>query len=277
MTGGVPRHPTATPRAGGPLRIVPRTELNDRSRFVTAGLTIVAQLLLYHAMWTSLYRSSGEVVAGATAEQSISYSTLAVLSTAITWASRSYSKGTVRSLIRDGRIAYWFLRPIEPRRFYFLRVAGELLYGGAWLLVGLVIALVTGLVMPPPSGLALLAATAGFALGQVVAYYLRTCVDLVCFWYTTNESTIRIYFFLQALLTGALIPLWFFPPWFGAMSSWLPFQGIYHIPLSVYVGRLPLATAPRDLVVELCWAVLLGLAARAMWRAAGRRVSVQGG
>ncbi|WP_158841350.1 ABC transporter permease [Saccharothrix deserti] len=276
MTGG-PNQPSASPRAKGPLRIMPRIELNDRSRFLTAGLTVVVQMFLYHALWSSLYGAADVVVAGANATQSTSYSVLAVLSTVITWASRSYSKETMRSLVNEGRIMYWFLRPMAPRRFYFLRVVGELLYGTAWLLPAVVLAVSAGLVMPPPSAAALFAALVGFALGQVVAYYLRSCVDLACFWFTTNESTIRIYFFVQALLSGALVPLWFFPPWFGEMSSWLPFQGIHHIPLSVYVGRRPLETLPCDLFVALCWVAVLGLVTRVMWRAAARRVSVQGG
>jgi ABC-2 type transport system permease protein len=133
------------------------------------------------------------------------------------------------------------------------------------------------LISPPSSSLALFASIAELTVGQIIAYYLRSCVDLACFWFTTNESTVRIYFFVQALMSGALLPLWFFPSWFNTISSWLPFELLYNNPLSVYVGRISTASTPRDLVVATCWAVILGGITRLLWQAAGRRVSMQGG
>ena len=35
-------------------------------------------------------------------------------------------------LMFEGTIAYWFTRPVSPRRWYLIRMCGDLAYGGAW-------------------------------------------------------------------------------------------------------------------------------------------------
>ena len=52
---------------------------------------------------------------------------------------RRASRDSIQSLIRTGSIIYWFLRPLSPRRFYFLRAASEGLYAGAWMLAGVIL------------------------------------------------------------------------------------------------------------------------------------------
>jgi ABC-2 type transport system permease protein len=114
-------------------------------------------------------------------------------------------------------------------------------------------------------------------LGQIVLYYLTLLIDLLCFWTIQNNSALLILQFAQNLLSGAYAPLWFFPGWFVAMSAVLPFQSTLNVPLSLYIGRIPLSDLPAQLAVQAVWVLLLALLTRLLWRRAAARVVSQGG
>ena len=86
-----------------------------------------------------------------------------------------------------------------------------------------------------------------------------------------------ILIFAQNLLSGVYAPLWFFPGWFLALSTFLPFQATLSVPLSLYVGRIRLSDAPLQLAIQAGWVVLLFLFTRFLWQRAAHRVISQGG
>jgi ABC-2 type transport system permease protein len=102
-------------------------------------------------------------------------------------------------------------------------------------------------------------------------------LDQLCFWTVRNTAAMLILLFAQNLLSGVYAPLWFFPDWFVTMSAFLPFQATLSVPLSLYVGRIPLSDAVCQLSVQAAWVVALALFTRLLWRRAARRVISQGG
>ena len=50
-----------------------------------------------------------------------------------------------------------------------------------------------------------------------------------------------------------------------------------NVPLSLYVGRIPLSHAPAQLALQLFWCAVLAIVTRFMWQRASHRVTVQGG
>jgi ABC-2 type transport system permease protein len=102
-------------------------------------------------------------------------------------------------------------------------------------------------------------------------------VDLVSLWTLQNEAALLTVKFLQNLLSGAIVPLWFFPDWFLRVSWLLPFRYTLDIPFSLYVGRLGVGAAPRAVAGVLVWCLLLMGVNRLLWRRAMQQITVQGG
>jgi ABC-2 type transport system permease protein len=102
-------------------------------------------------------------------------------------------------------------------------------------------------------------------------------IDQLCFWTLRNGAAMLILIFAQNLLSGVYAPLWFFPDWFITMSRFLPFQATLSVPLSIYVGRVPLSDAGAQLALQAVWVASLALFTRFLWRRAARRVVAQGG
>ena len=83
---------------------------------------------------------------------------------------------------------------------------------------------------------------------------------------------------IVTFLSGALIPLQFFPEAIQQVLYWLPFQAIYHTPLMIF-------TRPDEgldvylpmMALQLFWAIVLFIAARLFYNQAVKVLRVAGG
>ncbi|QIQ04460.1 ABC transporter permease [Streptomyces liangshanensis] len=275
--------PVPAPRATGRPRVhrlaalVPRTEWAYRPRIAATAFVVGTQVFLYVVLWRALYGEGTGRVAGMDADQAVSYSVLATLMGTGRVILEGASQETAQSKIRDGSVVFWFTRPVSARRYCAWRGFGESLYATAWLLTGLAVGVATGLVEAAPTFAAGATAALSYVLGQVVFYQIGLLVDLTSFWTITSYGVTRLAAFAQVLLSGALIPLWFFPGWLEAGASHLPFAATVHVPVSLFTGRIPVADAVPYLAEQFAWCLVLALLSRLMWRRAARRLLVLGG
>jgi ABC-2 type transport system permease protein len=245
-------------------------------RIAIQPVMLAVQLFLYYQLWTAVYRHT-TTAAGLTGRQAVSYALIALLIARTRWNLRFYSKDSVSIRVREGTIVYWFLRPISPRRYYMLRQLGDVVYGAAWALLGFVIVLTAGAVDAPRSAGVAAAVLASLLLGQVILYYLGQLVDLCTFWLINVNGVTVMYSFLQSLLAGVFVPIYFFPGWLKSLAQVLPFGAAVNVPLSLYVGIEPLHKAPAQLAFQVAWIAVLAVSVRWVWSRASRRVTVQGG
>ena len=258
------------------MRITLITELSQPTRYVPQLTMVVIQLALTWWLWRALY-AGVRVSAGLNVTQATTYALLGVLYLQFKSVDRWSNGDSMVQLMFEGTIAYWFTRPVSPRRWYLIRMCGDLAYGGAWALAAYGACLAAGVVAGPPSWAAGGAALVTLALGLVITYYLQLIVDLMCFWSTVNDSAVVAVQFASSLLSGAFAPLWFFPGWFQRANAFLPFESTLNTPLSLYVGRLPVSALGAQLAVQVAWCVGLALFTWWLWRRAAARVTVLGG
>ena len=258
------------------MRITLITELTQPVRYVPQLTMLVTQLALTWWLWRALY-AGVRVSAGLDVTQATTYALLGVLYLQFKYIDRWSNGDAMTQLMFEGTIAYWFTRPVSPRRWYLIRMCGELAYVGAWALVAYVACRAAGAIAGPPSAGAGGAALLTLALGLVITYYLQVIVDLLCFWSTVNDSAVTAVQFASSLLSGAFAPLWFFPGWFRQAAQFLPFASTLNTPLSLYVGRLPVSALGAQLAVQAGWCAGLAVFTGWLWRRAAARVTVLGG
>ncbi|MEV6991283.1 ABC-2 family transporter protein [Streptomyces sp. NPDC093228] len=257
-------------------RVTPLGELHSPPRVTAALLRLTVQVVLVASLWRGLYAATG-TTGGLGRDQAVTYAVLAVLASRLRELDQYTGRDTVMQHMHYGTIVYWYLRPLPPQRYYALRSLGERLYGLAWALAGYAVCLPAGVVEPPGSAAAAGVFALSLLLGQWVLHYVMLVIDQLCFWTLRNGAALLILVFAQNLLSGVYAPLWFFPHWFVTMSGFLPFQATLSVPLSLYVGRIPLSEAGVQLAVQAAWVVTLALFTRLLWRRAARRVISQGG
>ncbi|TLS46754.1 hypothetical protein FE633_08510 [Streptomyces montanus] len=257
-------------------RVTPLGELHTPPRMTAALLRLTVQIVLVASLWRGLYHATG-TTAGLDRDQAVTYAVLAVLASRVRELDQYSGRDTVLQHMHFGTIVYWYLRPLPPQRYYALRALGEQVYGFAWALAGYAVCLAAGVVRPPGSAAVAGVFALSLLLGQLVMYYVMLVIDQLCFWTLRNGAAVMILIFAQNLLSGVYAPLWFFPDWFITLSAFLPFQATLSVPLSLYVGRIPLSDAGFQLAVQAGWVVVLALFTRLLWRRAARRVISQGG
>jgi ABC-2 type transport system permease protein len=257
-------------------RVTPLGELHAPPRMTAVLVRLAVQVILVASLWHGLYAHTG-TTAGLTEGQAVTYAVLAVLASRLRELDQYAGRDTVLQHMHFGTIVYWYLRPLPPQRYHALRALGEQLYGFAWALGGYLVCLAAGVVDPPKSAAVAGAFALSLALGQCVLYHVMLVLDQLCFWTVRNNAAMLILIFAQNLLSGVYAPLWFFPDWFITLSGFLPFQATLSVPLSIYIGRIPLSDAFEQLAIQALWVVALTLFTRFLWRRAARRVMSQGG
>ncbi|MDQ0906743.1 ABC-2 type transport system permease protein [Streptomyces canus] len=257
-------------------RVTPLGELHAPPRMTAVLVRLAVQVVLVASLWHGLYAHTG-TTAGLTEGQAVTYAVLAVLASRLRELDQYAGRDTVLQHMHFGTIVYWYLRPLPPQRYHALRALGEQVYGFAWALGGYLVCLTAGVVDPPRSAAVAGVFALSLLLGQCVLYFVLLTLDQLCFWTVRNNAAMLILIFAQNLLSGVYAPLWFFPDWFITLSGFLPFQATLSVPLSLYIGRIPLSDAFEQLAIQAFWVVALFLFTRFLWRRAARRVISQGG
>lgn len=179
--------------------------------------------------------------------------------------------------IRSGLVALDLVKPVDYQRARFAEAIG-----GVWIEV-VVIAVVTAVTVaiggaldaPPGPMLGLFAASMLLLVPLKFAFvYLST---LACFW---TENFVGVLWARQAvtgLLSGALVPLVYFPGWLATAAQWSPFAGLTSTPALIFIGQASGSHAVLLVVAQFGWVLAFWFGARALFRRALRRLTVHGG
>ena len=114
-------------------------------------------------------------------------------------------------------------------------------------------------------------------LGFVVNFFLDLMMATITFWTMEVFGFQLMVQFITSLLSGAIVPLQFFPAVIRPIALASPFAAIYSAPLSIYIGKYQGHELLMTLASQAMWAALFAIAALALWRVGERRVVIQGG
>lgn len=80
------------------------------------------------------------------------------------------------------------------------------------------------------------------------------------------------------LLSGATVPIAFFPEPLKTVVYYLPFQSIYNAPLTLLLDGSPtLETVVTTIGTQLLWCVGMTLLGKLFWKLSLRQITVNGG
>ncbi len=192
-----------------------------------------------------------------------------------------FQDGDIYSALESGDIAYELVRPMSLYGRWFCKSAANrlsftLLSGVPALLVAFLAPAPYGMSLPPDAGMFLLfLLSAVLALGVVVAFAMLMYISL---FYTLSQRGVRIIVTaVTGFLSGAVIPLPFFPAPVLAVVKWLPFAAMQNMPLRIYSGSIAGAQAYFGIAFQAFWLAALVLFGRAAMGRALKKVIVQGG
>lgn len=231
-------------------------------------------LFIQVSVWRALF-------GGRPASDGITYRdmvTYVILGMILSGLTRSVIDRSIAQRMEDGSIACDLVRPVNLKYYLLAEDLGRNVFS---VLFTAVPASILGIVLwglrmpqdPATIPLFLLTSVGGIAL----IYYLNYVTGLLSFWFKTEHFLDWFFLALRSVFSGALVPLWFFPPALRSISEAFPWQLAVFAPLSVFLEKGTRFDAIRILAFQAIWFGLLALAERALWRKALEKVEVYGG
>ena len=250
--------------------------LQFRLSFIVLIFGNLLYLTLIYFLWKSIYASANtDVVNGMTFEQTMIY---LVLATALCNFMEMYTVWDIGRDIQSGKIVLHLLRPMRFKSYTFWSCSGALIvnFVATFIPTMLIVMLITHGTIP--IGINLLYFAIAVVLGIIINYNIDFIISAVCIY---TESIWGINIMKQvviALLSGATIPLAFFPDKVLKIVNVLPFKSIYDTPLTLLLdGSGDAATAGSKLLFSLAWALGISIISTLFWNFSIKRITVNGG
>lgn len=190
-------------------------------------------------------------------------------------------EGEIFEAIRKGNLAYELARPVDIYNMWFARSMANRLSRAVLRCFPI---LLIALLVPAPYGLSLPASLphfllflAAMVLGLAVTVSVCMLIYVLTF-FTLSPHGIRMVFTSAIdFLTGAIIPIPFFPEKFAKVLEMLPFAAMQNVPLRIYSGNLQGTELAQAIGLQVFWLAAIILTGKLLCRKAERNAVVQGG
>lgn len=253
-----------------------RAGVLEALQFRLSMLIMVAGNLLYlivvYFLWKSIYASAGtEIVNGMTFTDTLIY---LVLATALFNFMEMYTVWEIGRNIQTGKIVLDLLKPMDYRRYLFWSFSGSFVtqFFFTFLPTFIVVCAVTKGAIP--MGINMLYFAVSVVMAVMINYSVDFIVGTICLY---TESIWGVNIMKQVvvlLLSGATVPIAFFPEPLKTVVYYLPFQSIYNAPLTLLLNSGQLL---ETLGIQLFWCAFMTIVSRLFWRVSLRQITVNGG
>ncbi len=257
-----------------------RAGIMESLHFRLSAVVMVTGNLLYlivvYFLWKAVYASAGtDIVNGMTFSDTLIY---LVLATALFNFMEMYTVWEIGRSIQSGQIVLDLLRPMAYRRYLFWAYSGTFVtqFFFTFLPTFIVVAAVTHGAIH--FGIGLLFFVLSVVMSVSINYSIDFLVGTICL-YTGSIWGINIMKqVIVLLLSGATIPIAFFPEPLRTVVYHLPFQSIYNAPLSILLdGSLQPQTVCTTLGTQFLWCIVMMLLSKLFWKVSLRQITVNGG
>jgi ABC-2 type transport system permease protein len=236
-------------------------------------LTQIFSAVALFALWQAI-ATHGAGLGEYTLAEIKAYVSIALLTNIV----MTFAEGSIAWRVLDGSIAIELLKPLDFQRARLAETIGAGVFEAivAMAIIGM-FGLVYGGIALPHTPVIWLLVFVSLLLSLLIKFGIIYLTGLLCFWTSSALGITWLRIAIMNLLSGALIPLTFFPSWLRTVAFALPFQGIVYIPASLYLGRSEGQAALQLIGLQVLWVVVLWAGGRALWSRAVRQVTIHGG
>ena len=250
--------------------------LQFRISIVVTILGNIIYLIIAYFLWKAIYASvESATINGMTFEDTMIY---LVLASALFYFMEVYLVWNMGRNIQSGKIILDLLKPMQYESFMFWQSTGNLLmsFFTTFIPTIIIVYIVTNGAIHIGINLLFFVIAVIFAL--LINYYIDFFVGTICIhtesiWGVNIMKEVTI-----ALLSGASIPIAFFPEPLKTFALNLPFQAIYNTPLRLLISpSMPNAERLRLLMIQVVWIAVLYIISKLFWSFSLKKITVNGG
>lgn len=257
-----------------------RAGIMESLRFRISTLTIVIGNTIYmfiaYFLWKAIYESvDTDVVNGMTFYDTLIY---LVLAKALFSFMEMYIVWEMGDNIRTGKIALNLVKPIDCKSYTFWSQSGNFImsFFTTFLPTFIIIYFLTHGTLHIGFNMVFFAVSVVMSI--VINFSIDYIVGTICL-YTQSIWGINIMKeVIVLLLSGATIPIAFFPGMLKKIVYFLPFQSIYNTPLTILIDKnMNVKDVLLLLLFQLFWTFVMVTASNLFWKKSLKIITVNGG
>ena len=224
--------------------------------------------------WQALYKDKS-IVGGVDSESMLTY---IIISSVLSVLLITNVERRIQSSVEKGTVATDMMKPISLFGIYFAEDIGSVI---ALIFQNMLPILVIGSLMIKVPVMADIHDLPFFMISVaesfLINWFIAALFGMIAFTAVNIDALIQVKKHLLRLLSGSIIPIWFFPGGVSGILESLPFVYIYQLPLSIYIGRGERADYIKGMQIQFIWLVVLSLLFFYVEGRVTRKVMVQGG
>lgn len=256
------------------LRASLQSSLAYREHYLFLMLGNAIYIVVTWFLWKSIFAGS-ESLNGMSFGRTFTYLVLAMSIFVLlqTWCEWGMSRRII-----SGDIVVDFLRPLDYMAMQLFDILGFVASNFVAITLPSFLIVVVVFGMPIPLGINLPLCLVSLCLAFLISYCIDFIVGIAGFYTESIWGVSMTKEVIVLALSGALVPVKFYPEAVQRVLEWLPFQAIYNIPLNILLGGgLGASDYLRLLGVQAAWIVILIGVSRAFFMKASKVITVNGG
>lgn len=250
--------------------------LSFRANYMVSFFGNLVYLVVIYFLWKAIYNSSPQdIVNGMTFSDTFIY---LVLATAMFNFLESFVVWVMSRDIQTGKIVVDLIKPMDYQLYTFMNFSGNFVtaFFITFMPTFLIVLFITW------GKIAIGINLIFFLLSLVFASIINFCIDFIvgtiCLYTESVWGTNIMKEVIVLLLSGATIPLAFFPDTLRKIVELLPFQAIYNLPLTVLTSKSTnLSGYFQAIGIQLFWVIIMILISRLFWKKSVKVITVNGG
>jgi ABC-2 type transport system permease protein len=231
-------------------------------------------LVSFYYLWKSVYGKEIDVIQGFTLDDMINY---ILMSRIISKLYASDLGDLIGDKVMTGDITLYMIKPTQPMISLAMQNLGENLFQMLRISCPLYIISVVVFKLKTPSITIWLA----FVLSVLLSYLLFTIISLfigiLSFYIQGIRGVNLLKIIIISFFSGAFIPIDLFPTYLINIAKFLPFQGMYYLPLQIFLGKISFQTIYGVYFNQLIWIISLLILSLIIWYKGKEHLIVKGG
>lgn len=247
-------------------------------RLGTAAIVLgnMIYLVIIYYLWRAIYAAAdSEVVNGMTFTDTMIYLTLA---SALFYFMEKYIIWGVGRDIRSGQIIIDMLKPMNYISYTFWKCSGS--YVIAFITSFLPTAIIVYIITKGAIhlGINLFFFAVSILFSALLNYFIDFFTGTICIYTQSIWGVNIVKEVIVSVLSGASIPVVFFPDILKSFVYLLPFQAIYNTPLRLLID-LSISDSERLklLILQMTWVIIMAGVVKLFWKLSLKKIMINGG
>lgn len=242
---------------------------------VYGNIIIQTIIMLANAFfWRALFKNTSSIK-GVDVDTMLTYT---VVSSLISVVLTTNVERRIQDSVKKGTVAIDYLRPVNIYKVYFAENLANITGLAFQNLLPIFIIGSLIIKLPRPASLEgfvlfLVSLGLAFALNWLIA----VCFGMWAFWVLEIDALLQAKKHLIRLLSGSLIPIWFFPTWLKDCLQCLPFMYLYQLPLDLFIGKTTGKESLQGFAVQILWLAIMFVFYTFLKSRVKHKIVVQGG